>query len=127
MASLPFDILSTDHIFRMAESFLAFQRTISNDLPITPEFASLLKQVAPSSFLDTIALGIAAAATAAWLLRKYTWDKPDPYHYIYFERPQVQDGFLASRKRVTRNIAQRLEELVSSPTQYRQISPDYFS
>lgn len=50
--------------------------------------------------------------SSAFLLRRYTWDKPDPHEYIFFEKPQAKEGFL-NKVKTTRNIAKRLEELVS--------------
>lgn len=40
----------------------------------------------------------------------YIREKPDPYHHVWFEKPQQTDG---SRKVDTRDIASKLEETVS--------------
>lgn len=71
----------------------------------------VLKNLTPQTYADAAALAVVAVGSAAFTLRKYTWDRPDPYNYIWYERPQSGDG--ASAAKATRNIAQRLEELVS--------------
>jgi NADPH-ferrihemoprotein reductase len=38
------------------------------------------------------------------------WDKPDPYHNKWFERPQAAIASLAAGSRSTRNIAEKLAE-----------------
>lgn len=99
-----------DPVFQLNASSLAntfFQR---DALPA--EVAQVLKQLAPSSFADTAALAAVGLVSSAFLLRRYTWDKPDPHEYIFFEKPQAQEGFL-NKVKTTRNIAERLEELVS--------------
>ncbi|KAK7713228.1 hypothetical protein SLS64_004477 [Diaporthe eres] len=97
-----------DPVFQLNASSLAntfFQR---DALPA--EVAQVLKQLAPSSFADTAALAAVGLVSSAFLLRRYTWDKPDPHEYIFFEKPQAQEGFL-NKVKTTRNIAERLEEL----------------
>src|SRR5205814_974851 len=46
----------------------------------------------------------------ARLLQGRVWDKPDPYRYIYFERPQEQLRANDGLPEETRNVAQKLEE-----------------
>ncbi|WYZ46569.1 hypothetical protein EsH8_IX_000794 [Colletotrichum jinshuiense] len=70
----------------------------------------LLAQLAPGTVADTAALAAAGLLSAAYVLRGYTWDKPDPYNYIFYERPQQGAGGNAAHKR-SKNIAERLEEL----------------
>jgi NADPH-ferrihemoprotein reductase len=72
----------------------------------------LLKSAAPTSFLDLAAISLVVFATSALLLREYTWDKPDPYRHKWFERPQEKLGANQNAAKDTRNIAQRLHELV---------------
>lgn len=71
-----------------------------------------LGRLAPTSFLDLLALLFVGAGSVAYLFPQWTWNKPDPYHHIWFERPQQQEGGLNNASQTTRNIAQRLEELV---------------
>lgn len=72
----------------------------------------LLSQLAPGTVADTAALAAAGLLSAAYVLRGYAWDRPDPYNYIWYEKPQQgADGNAASKK--SKNIAERLEELVS--------------
>src|ERR1700754_4497041 len=84
----------------------------SNKLDITL-FARALPQIAaslqPTSVGDVVALFLLAVLSLAYILRRTVWDKQDPYHHLYFERPQQQDGG-SSRRQVTRDIAQKIEE-----------------
>ncbi|KAJ3940083.1 uncharacterized protein N0V96_010087 [Colletotrichum fioriniae] len=70
----------------------------------------LISQLAPGTVADTAALAAAGLLSAAYVLRGYAWDKPDPYNYIWYEKPQQgADGNAANKK--SKNIAERLEEL----------------
>ncbi|KAJ0127937.1 hypothetical protein CTA2_3382, partial [Colletotrichum tanaceti] len=42
----------------------------------------LINQLAPESLVDTAALAAAGLLSAAYVLRGYVWDRPDPYDYI---------------------------------------------
>lgn len=109
-----------DPVFQFNASSLAntfFQR---DALPA--EVAQVLKQLAPSSFADTAALAAVGLVSSAFLLRRYTWDKPDPNEHIFYERPQAKEGFL-NKVKTTRNIAERLEELVSQSETPRGVTP----
>ncbi|KAK6201991.1 hypothetical protein LQW54_009204 [Pestalotiopsis sp. IQ-011] len=77
---------------------------------LPPASGSVLDMVTPATYRDAAALAVIAAASAAYGLRKYTWDKPDSHDYIFFERPQANDA-KGGAARTTRNIAERLEEL----------------
>ncbi|KIW80880.1 hypothetical protein Z517_03903 [Fonsecaea pedrosoi CBS 271.37] len=64
----------------------------------------------PASGADYVALVIAAVIVAGYLTRGTLWDKPDPYSYIYFERPQQRNGVASSQTPSQRNIAKKLSE-----------------
>ncbi|KAH8898906.1 riboflavin synthase domain-like protein [Thozetella sp. PMI_491] len=66
---------------------------------------------APANTADVIAIAAMGAASAAYLLRGIAWDKPNPYHHLWFERPQLKDGATSGRATTTRNIAERLAQL----------------
>ena len=74
--------------------------------------ADILSRITPAHTLDAIAAVFLGAVGAAYLFPKWTWDKPDPYEFIYYERPQSDEGEGATCN-ATRDIATRLEELVS--------------
>jgi NADPH-ferrihemoprotein reductase len=79
------------------------------DLSLTPYLLTrIATSVRPTSTSDAVSLILAVAIGAAYVLRGVVWDKPDPFRYIYFERPQRIDGG-AGQQRGTRNIAQKLE------------------
>ncbi|OJD31960.1 nadph-ferrihemoprotein reductase [Diplodia corticola] len=79
-----------------------------------PAFQETLKELSkaatPQNYADVAALGVIVLGSAGYLLRKYTWDKPDPYDYIWYERPQLKSGRVLNPNKETRNIAQKLDE-----------------
>jgi NADPH-ferrihemoprotein reductase len=88
----------------------------SNGLPESLlEFTQLVK---PTSYSDVAALGLLALGSTGYLLRGIAWDKPDPYNHLWYERPQEKDGAGPNVQKETRNIAQKLEESVSTSSGY---------
>lgn len=78
---------------------------------LLPETLTELARVAhPKTYADIAALGLFALGSAGFLLRGKAWDRPDPYHNLWFERPQEKDAASRSGVKETRNIAQKLEE-----------------
>lgn len=74
---------------------------------------TLLSQLGPpQSIADIAALSALGVASAAYLLRGITWDKPDPYHHVWFERMGSKGGSSSSHPKATRDIAKKLEETV---------------
>ncbi|KAM0507865.1 hypothetical protein ACHAP8_000067 [Fusarium lateritium] len=71
---------------------------------------TLLSQLGPpQSVADITALSALGVASAAYLLRGIAWDRPDPYHHVWFERMGSKSG-ASSGPKATRDIAKRLEE-----------------
>lgn len=68
----------------------------------------------PQSAADIAAIAAVGVASAAYLLKGIVWDRPDPYYHVWFERPQLRDGVAADGPKATRNIAQKMEEAVST-------------
>ena len=94
----------TDIYNNMATSVLA-------EIARNSTFTAALNQVSRSSgYDDYLVLGLLALGGAGFMTKGSLWDKPDPYHYKWFERPQ--EAFLKGNtaERQTRNIAQKLEE-----------------
>lgn len=80
-----------------------------NNLDLKALFSNIPK---PDTYADIASLALVAASSVAFALRGSAWDKPDPNGAIYFERVQDgQDGLTGANE--TRNINQRLQELVS--------------
>ena len=78
---------------------------------INNTFANALREITRSAAYDDIAvLALLALGGASYLTRGSLWDKPDPYHYKWFERPQESALNGLNLKKETRNIAQKLEE-----------------
>ncbi|KAJ5679330.1 hypothetical protein N7462_007574 [Penicillium macrosclerotiorum] len=79
---------------------------------ISPELLEeIAKYVVPSGIADFTALAIIAGAGVTFLSRGILWDRPDPYHHLAFERPQLKNGGqVGSSNKETRNIAQKMQE-----------------
>jgi hypothetical protein len=60
---------------------------------------------------DVAVLAFLALCGARYLLHGIVWDRPDPYEYKLYERPQEKVNGKAAQK-ATRNIAQKLDEVV---------------
>lgn len=63
-----------------------------------------------SSYDDYFVFALLALGGAGFLAKGCLWDKPDPYRYKWFERPQEALFGATATQRKTRNIAQKLEE-----------------
>jgi NADPH-ferrihemoprotein reductase len=81
-------------------------------LNMPPELLQeLSKYATPTGLIDYAALAVLGGVSATYLTRGLLWDKPDPYHHLWFERPQLKNGGqLGSANKETRDIAQKLEE-----------------
>ncbi|KAH6683600.1 NADP/FAD dependent oxidoreductase [Plectosphaerella plurivora] len=77
----------------------------------TSIFAEVTGTLAPQGIADAITMAAVVLVSAAFLLRDFTWDRPDPYRHLWFERPQDNGGSNQRKQHTTRNIAQKLEEL----------------
>ncbi|KAF2014874.1 cytochrome P450 reductase 2 [Aaosphaeria arxii CBS 175.79] len=72
---------------------------------------SLVQALKPQTVTDRVAVLLFLLSAFGYLSRGRVWDKPDPYHNVWFERPQ-QEGGNTSHKRTetSRDVSQRLEE-----------------
>ncbi|RAK95134.1 NADPH--cytochrome P450 reductase [Aspergillus ibericus CBS 121593] len=81
--------------------------------PLSPDLLQdLSKVMTPTGVADYIALTLLSMVSATYLSRGILWDQPDPYNYLWYERPQLKMGGAAgaNARQETRNIAQKLEE-----------------
>jgi NADPH-ferrihemoprotein reductase len=63
--------------------------------------------------LDDFAfLGFVILLSLGYCLRGVVWNKPDPYHHMWFEKPQA--GSIGAKSEATRDIGQKLEQTVST-------------
>ena len=70
-----------------------------------------VRQLTRTTAYDDIAvLALLVLGGASYLTRGSLWDKPDPYHYKWFERPQESALNGRHTRKETRNVAQKLEE-----------------
>lgn len=78
--------------------------------------SKILGPASEASIPDIIAMVIAAAVASVYLSRGIIWDKPDPYSYTLFQRPQQLEGaggakaLSNAQKRDERNIAKKMAE-----------------
>lgn len=71
----------------------------------------LLRQLIKNPGLDDLLiLAILLAGSITYFGCGIIWDKPDPYHYKWFERPQAGASVPGAATKATRNIAQSLAE-----------------
>lgn len=63
---------------------------------------------------DVAAVAVLATLTMLYLLRGVIWDKPDRFLYKMYERPQELMGGVTKSSESTRDIAQKLEQVVRS-------------
>lgn len=80
---------------------------------LPPPAAPLYERLAffiplPTSTLDTVVLILILFITIGWHTRQWTWDKPNPYNHLWYERPQQQDAGARAREQKSRNIADAL-------------------
>ncbi|CAD0038475.1 unnamed protein product [Aureobasidium pullulans] len=80
--------------------------TFSSNPAFNNVFSHLSKN---AGFEDIAAMALVGAASAAYMFKGTLWDKPDPYLYKWFERPQELMGGRAGAQQ-TRSIAEKLEE-----------------
>jgi NADPH-ferrihemoprotein reductase len=78
------------------------------DASIVPGVSHLLQQI---YFDDLAFLGFLVLLSICYGSRGIVWDKPDPYHHVWFEKPQA-DG--DSKEANTRDIGLKLEQSVSA-------------
>ena len=73
-------------------------------------FSTILRHSAPQSTSDLVSITAIGIALVAYTLKGTPWNRPDPYHNLWFERPQFKDGSQPNRPRASRNIAEILKQ-----------------
>ena len=95
---------TTVPIFIMASSLLS--SSVFNAI-----VADALLGVSKASGYDDLALcALLVLGAAGYLAKGSIWDKPDPYHNKWFEKPQESAKNASNIRKETRNIARKLEE-----------------
>jgi NADPH-ferrihemoprotein reductase len=81
------------------------------DLGSNSTLTTVVQQVMKrSGYDDYVVLALLVLGGAGYISRNTLWDKPDPYYYKWFERPQESALKGSAIQKETRNIAQKLEE-----------------
>lgn len=74
-------------------------------------FPDLVNVARSAAYDDVAVVALLALCGASYLLQGLVWNRPDPYAYKLYERPQeIINGKPAQK--ATRNIAQKLKEVV---------------
>lgn len=87
------------------------QRWTLSDLSNAGQYAQAAQLLQRASFDDVVAMAVVALLSAAYLLRGTLWDKPDPYLYKMYERPQEKMGTKGAAA-ITRDVAERMQQVV---------------
>lgn len=72
----------------------------------------LARAVGRATYDDAAAGVLIALLSTGYSLRGIAWNKPNPYSYRWYERPQDNMPDDKSRQKITSNIAEQLEESV---------------
>ncbi|KAH0362699.1 riboflavin synthase domain-like protein, partial [Aureobasidium melanogenum] len=64
----------------------------------------------PSGYADYAAIAAFSLAWGTYLLKGKAWDRPDPYHHVWFEKPQIADSAASDRVKETRDISKKLRD-----------------
>ncbi|EEU34866.1 uncharacterized protein NECHADRAFT_98095 [Fusarium vanettenii 77-13-4] len=70
----------------------------------------LLELGKPVTVSDTLAVAILGLGSLAYLAYGIPWDRPDPYHHVWFTKPQDGEGSKVEQVHHTRNIAEKMEQ-----------------
>jgi NADPH-ferrihemoprotein reductase len=95
---------------------LSFPLNLSDlQTKLNPLFQTILASPAvqnakPSSTADGVVVLLFLLSALGYLTHGRVWDKPDPHHGVWFERPQLADGASNGRVAATRDISQKLAE-----------------
>jgi NADPH-ferrihemoprotein reductase len=85
-------------------------RTTLNPLLQSILASPAVQSAKPSSTADGVAVLLFLLSALGYITRGRVWDKPDPHHGIWFEKPQLADGASSGRVVATRDVAQKLAE-----------------
>lgn len=89
------------------------QRWTLSDIHHAGSFAQARQVLQTASIDDVVAMAVLAILSAVYLMRGTLWDRPDPYLYKMYERPQEKMGSKTATT-VTRDVAERMQQVVSS-------------
>lgn len=64
----------------------------------------------PSSNADVVALFLVVFSALAYLTNGHVWNKRDPHHGVWFEKPQLANGSSDDKATASRDISRRLAQ-----------------
>lgn len=88
------------------------QRWTLSDFQNAGSFAQASQVLRAATVDDFVAMAVLAVLSAVYLMRGTLWDRPDPFLYRMYERPQEKMGSKMT-KAVTRDVAERMDQVVS--------------
>lgn len=89
------------------------QRWTLSDIHHAGSFAQAAQTLQTASIDDVVAMAVFAILSAVYLMRGTLWDKPDPYAYKMYERPQQKMG-AKTITATTRDVTERMQQVVST-------------
>lgn len=115
MSAAAFEAHRTLPLLFIMESFSFPVDLSSLQTRLNPLLQSILASPAvqsakPSSTTDGLAVFLFLLSALGYLTHGRVWDRPDPHHGIWFEKPQLADGTSSGRVAATRDVAQKLAE-----------------
>lgn len=97
------------------------QRWTLSDVHQAGTFAQASQTLRAATVDDVVAMAVLAILSAVYLMRGALWDKPDPYLYKMYERPQQKMGSKTVTA-ATRDVAERMQQVVRLLVQKDEIS-----
>ncbi|KAM0719132.1 hypothetical protein Q7P37_005037 [Cladosporium fusiforme] len=86
------------------------QRWTLSDIRHAGSFPQATKMLQTASVDDVVAMAVLAILSAVYLMRGTLWDRPDPYLYKMYERPQEKMGSKTVTS-ATRDVAERMHQV----------------
>lgn len=88
------------------------QRWTLSDVQNAGSFFQATQVLRAATVDDFVAMAVLAVLSAVYLMRGTLWDRPDPYLYKMYERPQEKMGSKMATA-VTRDVSERMSQVVS--------------
>ena len=79
------------------------------------EISPSLPALTPASYADYAAIAAFVASLGLYASRGITWDRPEKYDYLLYEKPQIKRGGAAYKRKEVRNIRRKIDESVCDP------------
>ena len=87
--------------------------TIVSQHWVLPDTYVAAQSLQSAALDDVVAMAVLAILSAVYLVRGTLWDRPDPYLYKMYERPQekMESNSVTT---VSRDVSERMQQMVSN-------------